>query len=189
MEIYDEAIIERSNNLRFRVNDVASLRAAAANIAADAHAEALCRQTPAFGATRAAASCQPADGIQPSDFEGLPVFVGSGDNALCGDTLTVAVALEQTPAGTTVVRDARYAGYGCALCLASADVLAEQVRGMEVGAAACLSVEDVKRMWGGLQVGRARIDCVALPVRALAAALAKGLDESGHHGETREETR
>lgn len=108
---------------------------------------------------------------------------------MCGDTLTVAVAIEQAPAVPAVVRDVRYAGYGCALCLASADVLAEQVRGMEAGAAARLDVEDLKRMWGGLTVGRARVDCVVLSVRALKAALANRFDEGGGSGEDGESGR
>lgn len=182
MEIYDEAIIERSNNLRFRVDDALALRAAATDSALSAR-----RQKP--GNADDCRIRQTDKTGQLPDFKGLPVYVGSGDNALCGDTLTVAVAIEQAPAGPAVVRDVRYAGYGCALCLASADVLAEQVRGMEAGAAACLDVEDLKRMWGGLTVGRARVDCVALSVRALKAALANRFDEGGGSGEDGESGR
>lgn len=182
MEIYDEAIIERSNNLRFRVDDVSALRAAATDSALRASCQKL-------GDADHCPIRQTDETLQLPDFAGLPVYVGSGDNALCGDTLTVAVAIEQAPAGPAVVRDVRYAGYGCALCLASADVLAEQVRGMEAGAAARLDVEDLKRMWGGLTVGRARVDCVALSVRALKAALANRFDEGGGSGEDGESGR
>lgn len=182
MEIYDEAIIERSGNLRFRVDDVSALRAAATDSALRASCQKL-------GDADHCPIRQTDETLQLPDFAGLPVYVGAGDNALCGDTLTVAVAIEQAPAGPAVVRDVRYAGYGCALCLASADVLAEQVRGMEAGAAARLDVEDLKRMWGGLTVGRARVDCVALSVRALKAALANRFDEGGGSGEDGESGR
>ena len=113
--------------------------------------------------------------------EGLRVLTASGDNALCGDTLTVAVRVSFDD-GHAVVQDMRYAGYACSLCLATADVLAEQVRGMDVRVAANLALDDMKRMWGGLNVGRSRRDCVDLPVRTLRRALQGDCEEHGQNG-------
>lgn len=145
MEIYDSAVVERFNNLRFRVEDI---------------------------------DCA------PDSAEGLRVHVAMGDNALCGDTLTIAVSVAARD-GRAVVQDVRYAGYGCSLCLATADVLAEQVRGMGAHDAARLALDDVKRMWGGLNVGRARRDCVDLPVRTLRQALQGEYGEDGQNDESR----
>lgn len=98
------------------------------------------------------------------------MFEARGDNPLCGDDLHVRLEVEDAPAGA-IIRRARYAGYGCSLCLASADVLMERVEGMPVREAAKLTVEDVKRLWGGLEVGRSREDCVALSANVLRHAL------------------
>lgn len=141
MEIYDSAVVERFNNLRFRVENVEQ------------------------------AVCAP---------QGLHTLTASGDNALCGDALTLAVRIELKD-GRPVVHDVRYAGYACSLCLATADVLAQCVRGMDAHDAARLQLADVQQMWGGLNVGRARRDCVDLPVRTLREAL---WGEYGEGGET-----
>lgn len=98
------------------------------------------------------------------------VLEAHGDNPLCGDDLRVRIELEDAPGGP-VIRRARYAGFGCSLCLASADVLMEHVEGMAANAAKKLTVEDVKRLWGGLEVGRSRQDCVALCANVLRRAL------------------
>lgn len=141
MEIYDSAVVERFNNLRFRVEGIEQV----ANTS-----------------------------------RGLRMLTASGDNALCGDALTLAVRIG-CEGGTSVVQDVRYAGYACSLCLATADVLAQHVRGMDACDAARLTLADVQQMWGGLNVGRARRDCVDLPVRTLRQAL---WGEYGQESET-----
>lgn len=94
-----------------------------------------------------------------------------GDNPFCGDELTVTVRTGAGEQGTAFVERARFNGYGCSLCLASADVLMECIEGMSVEDARAFSVEDLKRAWGGLEVGRSREACVALSVDVLHEAL------------------
>jgi nitrogen fixation NifU-like protein len=52
----------------------------------------------------------------------------AGDNPLCGDRLTVYVAVD----GDTV-RDVRFEGAGCAISTASASLMTEAVRGCSLG--------------------------------------------------------
>lgn len=97
-----------------------------------------------------------------------------GDNPLCGDVLHVRLLVRESPCGPVIDR-ARFGGYGCSLCLASADVLMECVEGMDVESAREFDVDDLKRALGGLEVGRSREDCVSLSVDVLHRALEEEL--------------
>ena len=96
-------------------------------------------------------------------FEGAYDGAATGENPFCGDALEVRVALERRECGLAVAR-ASFEGYACSLCTASADVLMERASGMPAEDAAVLTVDDVLRWWGGLEVGRTRKGCVDLPV-------------------------
>lgn len=94
-----------------------------------------------------------------------------GDNPLCGDSLVMEALVEEFCDGGEKVHTVRFHGYGCSLCLASADVLAESVEGMKVCDALAFSRDDLKRAWGGLEIGRSRQACLELSVRVLHRAL------------------
>lgn len=86
-------------------------------------------------------------------------------NPLCGDRVRLMLALDGER-----VSGARFTGDSCAICTASADVLAELVTGRERPAALALGAADV------LEVLRAdirptRMRCVTLPLTVLARAL------------------
>ena len=87
-------------------------------------------------------------------------------NPLCGDRVRMQLRLEDGR-----VRAARFAGDSCAICTASADVVAELVEGRARGEAAALQVADVL---GLLQadVRPTRMRCVTLPLTVLGKALA-----------------
>lgn len=95
-------------------------------------------------------------------------------NPLCGDLVSVQVEVERKECESTVMV-ARFEGYGCSLCLASADLLMELAEGRSVREVLSWSIEDVKRNWGGLVVGRARAQCVMLPLEALQRSLSAAL--------------
>ena len=69
-----------------------------------------------------------------------------------------------------VVEAARFTGDSCAICTASADVLAEMIHGRAARDAAALEAEDVL---GVLQadVRPTRMRCVTLPITVLKQAL------------------
>ena len=86
-------------------------------------------------------------------------------NPLCGDRVRLMVRL----AGD-LVEAARFTGDSCAICTASADVLAEMIHGRAAREAAALEAEDVL---GVLQadVRPTRMRCVTLPITVLKQAL------------------
>ncbi len=98
----------------------------------------------------------------------LPGATASAEdvNPLCGDRVRMQLRLEDGR-----VSAARFAGDSCAICTASADVLAELVEGRARAAAAALGAGDVL---GVLQadVRPTRMRCVTLPITVLAKALA-----------------
>ena len=86
-------------------------------------------------------------------------------NPLCGDRVRMMVALD----GATV-RAVRFVGDSCAICTASADVVAELAQGCTVGEVKTLGAGDVL---GALQsdVRPTRLRCVTLPLSVLGKAL------------------
>ena len=86
-------------------------------------------------------------------------------NPLCGDRVRVMVRL----AGD-VVEAARFTGDSCAICTASADVLAEMIHGRAVREATALEAADVLTVLQ-TDVRPTRMRCVTLPITVLKQAL------------------
>lgn len=104
---------------------------------------------------------------------GRQVLEARGDNPFCGDEIEVRVTCVADEGGDMVIEQARFDGYACNLCLASADALMERVEGMTAAQAESLGFEDLCRWLDGLIVGRTRKGCVELPLNVLARALAQ----------------
>ncbi|MDP1649257.1 MAG: SUF system NifU family Fe-S cluster assembly protein [Rubrivivax sp.] len=68
----------------------------------------------------------------PRNFGTLPApsHQARGHNPQCGDDLQVALTVEDGQ-----VRDIRFSGQGCAICIASASMMTEAVRGRDVALA------------------------------------------------------
>jgi nitrogen fixation NifU-like protein len=92
-------------------------------------------------------------------------------NPLCGDRVRMAVALDGPR-----LRAVRFTGDSCAICTASADVLAELAEGRDAADALALGVADVLEVLA-TDVRPTRMRCVTLPVSVLSAAL--GAREDG----------
>ena len=86
-------------------------------------------------------------------------------NPLCGDRVRLMVRL----AGD-VVEAARFTGDSCAICSASADVLAEMVQGRATAEARALEAADVLAVLQA-DVRPTRMRCVTLPITVLKQAL------------------
>ncbi len=87
-------------------------------------------------------------------------------NPLCGDRVRMLLRLEDGR-----VDAARFTGDSCAICTASADVVAELVEGRARGDAAALQASDVLVVLQA-DIRPTRMRCVTLPLTVLAKALA-----------------
>jgi nitrogen fixation NifU-like protein len=86
-------------------------------------------------------------------------------NPLCGDRVRLLLSVE----GRRVVT-ARFGGDACAICTASADVVAELVAGRTIAAAADLTPEEVLSVLQA-DIRPTRMRCLTLPISVLGAAL------------------
>ncbi len=93
-------------------------------------------------------------------------------NPLCGDELRIDVRLN----GEEKIEDARFSGRGCAISLASADLLLEYVQGKSIAEVKSLSKDDVLDLLG-IELGVVRLKCALLSLKVLKAG-AYGLDEA-----------
>lgn len=87
-------------------------------------------------------------------------------NPLCGDRVRMQLRVEDGR-----VQAVRFAGDSCAICSASADVVAELVEGRSRVEAAALAASDVLAVLQA-DVRPTRMRCVTLPLTVLARALA-----------------
>ncbi|WP_180326733.1 iron-sulfur cluster assembly scaffold protein [Raoultibacter phocaeensis] len=106
-----------------------------------------------------------------AEAEGVRITAASGENTLCGDSLSVAFHVRECLGGDAIVERGCYEGYGCSLCIASAEAVMEAVRGRSVADCLALSEEEVIEALGAVEVGRSRKKCLRLPLEAMRAAL------------------
>ena len=88
-------------------------------------------------------------------------------NPLCGDRVRVMLRVADGQ-----VAAARFAGDSCAICTASADVVAESVEGKSAAEALKLTSEDVLTILQ-TDVRPTRLRCVTLPLTVLQQALTR----------------
>jgi nitrogen fixation NifU-like protein len=86
-------------------------------------------------------------------------------NPLCGDRVRVMVRVTD---GT--IAAARFTGDSCAICTASADIMAELIEGRPTREAATLGADDVLAVLQA-DVRPTRMRCVTLPITVLKQAL------------------
>ena len=87
-------------------------------------------------------------------------------NPLCGDRVRMMLAV--APEGR--IAEARFVGDSCAICTASADVVADLVAGRTRGEAQALDVSDVLAVLQA-EIRPTRMRCATLPLSVLAQAL------------------
>ena len=86
-------------------------------------------------------------------------------NPLCGDRVRMELRVDDA-----TVTAARFAGDSCAICTASADVLAERVAGRPVSEAAAVDAGTILDILDA-DVRPTRMRCVLLPISVLRQAL------------------
>jgi nitrogen fixation NifU-like protein len=105
---------------------------------------------------------------EPHNFGTLehPDAVHEGYNPLCGDRITLMLAIDD--AGT--VSDVAFTGRGCAISQASASLLTDRVRGKALSEVAQLGRADVLEELG-IEISPARLKCALLSLDTLQKAL------------------
>jgi nitrogen fixation protein NifU and related proteins len=115
---------------------------------------------------------------RPRNFGALnsPTAVYEVLNPLCGDRIRMEVNFKGG-----VVADVRFRGDACAICIASASLLTERIRGMARGEARRIGESEVL---AALQapVPDTRLRCALLPLEALRGCLDPGPVDSGALG-------
>lgn len=104
--------------------------------------------------------------LDPNDFS------YEDDNPACGDHIQIDVRLDENQ----LVTEAMFSGEGCAISLASADLLLESIIGKSLEEVKQLAKEDILEMLG-IELGPVRLKCALLPLKVLKAGV-YGLGES-----------
>ncbi|MDY6777303.1 MAG: iron-sulfur cluster assembly scaffold protein [Candidatus Nanohaloarchaea archaeon] len=107
--------------------------------------------------------------------EGLleaPDGEAEGSNTSCGDRVTITLAVD----GENIQRIG-FEASGCAITVAAASMLAEDVEGEDVAAVREDAVERVTELLGG-EVAEQRRDCARLPAQVLQEALEEVVEGS-----------
>ncbi len=84
------------------------------------------------------------------------------DNPLCGDHLRIDLRVDEDDK----VVEAAFSGSGCAISLASADMLVESVIGKTLDEVKALSKEDLLELLG-IELGPVRLKCALLSLKVL----------------------
>ena len=88
------------------------------------------------------------------------------DNPACGDHLQIDVRIDENQ----VITEALFSGEGCAISLASADLLLESIIGKTLDEVKQLSKEDILEMLG-IELGPVRLKCALLSLKVLKAGV------------------
>ncbi len=91
-------------------------------------------------------------------------------NVSCGDRIVIEIAVHGSGKTPRVIADIRFSGEGCAINQASASMLTEKVKGMDVGAVMKLTLDDVQSLLG-TTLTPSRVKCAVLPLEAIQKAI------------------
>jgi nitrogen fixation NifU-like protein len=107
---------------------------------------------------------------EPHNFGTLdaPDAVHEGQNPLCGDRITMMLALDE--AGK--VSDVAFSGRGCAISQASASLLTDEIRGRPVAEVEAMTNQDILDLLG-IEISPARLKCALLSLDTMLQALAE----------------
>ncbi len=93
-------------------------------------------------------------------------FSYEDDNPLCGDRIRIDLRVDEDDC----VTEAAFTGTGCAISIASADLLVESIVGKKLDEIRKLSKQDILDMLG-IEVGPIRLKCALLSLKVLKASV------------------
>jgi len=107
-----------------------------------------------------------------------PTTAKEGANPLCGDRITLMLAIDDQ--GT--VEDVAFTGRGCAISQASASMLTDEIKGKPLAEIANLGRQDVLDNLG-IEISPARMKCAMLSLETLRSAVADRVAWQGNTDE------
>ncbi len=104
----------------------------------------------------------------PLNFGALdsPDFSYEEDNPLCGDVIRISVRLDDN----NHIVDVKWEGEGCAISLASASLLTEEIMGLSIDEVKNFSKEQLLDLLG-IQLSMTRVKCALLSLKVLKAGV------------------
>ena len=114
------------------------------------------------------------------EIEDADVHFGDS-NPSCGDEIEMYAEVED---GEVV--DVKFDGQGCAISQASASMLTQEVKGMDVNEVKHLETEDMKEMLG-IELSPMRVKCAVLGMKVLEGGVLKYMGEDVSEGDVSEE--
>ena len=85
-------------------------------------------------------------------------------NPLCGDDLTIYLEIEKGS-----VKDVKFGGNGCAISMASASMLTDEIKGKRLDEIEKMGLKDIVEMLG-IDPGPARLKCATLSLKTVKEA-------------------
>ncbi len=107
---------------------------------------------------------------KPQNFGHLakPTHLYHSHNPLCGDDLTIEIAVVDGK-----VSDVRFSGVGCAISVASASMLTDEIKGKSVEAVMQMTKDDVLELLQ-IPIGPVRLKCALLSLETVQKAVGGG---------------
>lgn len=93
------------------------------------------------------------------------------NNPLCGDRIQMQIKCKTQKGESTILEDVKFTGEGCAISIASASMLSEKVKGMELSAIKKLTADDIVEMLG-ITLTPTRLKCALLALETLQKTIA-----------------
>ena len=100
-----------------------------------------------------------------------PDYSAFDTNPFCGDELTIEVSVD----GNNIIRDCAFTGKGCAISLASASMLMEEMMHESLDEVKTWTKDDILDMLG-IEIGPVRMKCALLSLKVLKKGV-YGLDD------------
>jgi nitrogen fixation NifU-like protein len=88
------------------------------------------------------------------------------DNPLCGDEVRIDLRVDEDDR----ITEAAFSGQGCAISMASADLLVEMIVGKKLDEVKAMSKEDILELLG-IELGPVRLKCALLSLKVLKAGV------------------
>lgn len=91
-------------------------------------------------------------------------------NVTCGDRIIMELRITNHESRITI-NDIRFSGEGCAISQASASMLTERIKGLNLAKIKTMTMKDIERMLG-VTLTPSRVKCATLPLEVLHKAIA-----------------